>query len=383
MIEEQSSSPSDSFHVAPGRATPVEVHEQAELCLDDPIIQAVLGALDCYAVILNPQRQVLAVNAALLRALKEEAPVACRGLRLGEVFGCSHVSEGPEGCGSSKACQHCGSLLAMLATQASGQMASGECLISRTQEGQWKSQEFAVRTKAITVVGQSLTLLTLRDIGAEKRRESLERIFIHDLMDSIQVMRGWTEVMQGAGADATVVAEQVLALAGQFTADVEAQHRLLQAECGELIPGFRAMGAEGILDMTVEALGTAASARVARFSTPPEAGLVRTDPAILCGILRDMVLNALEATPAGGQVQIWHEVRSGCPTFVVGNAGCMPPEAMDRVFQRSFSTKATRGRGLGTYSMKVLGEGVLGGKVGFTSNWEDGTRFFIALPREA
>ena len=36
---------------------------------------------------------------------------------------------------------------------------------------------------------------------------------------------------------------------------------------------------------------------------------------------------------------------------------------MARIFQRSFSTKAERGRGLGTYSMKLLGEGYLHGRV--------------------
>jgi hypothetical protein len=32
--------------------------------------------------------------------------------------------------------------------------------------------------------------------------------------------------------------------------------------------------------------------------------------------------------------------------------------------------------------MKLLGESVLGGKVGFTTDWTEGTRFFIELPAE-
>jgi hypothetical protein len=30
--------------------------------------------------------------------------------------------------------------------------------------------------------------------------------------------------------------------------------------------------------------------------------------------------------------------------------------------------------------MKVLGETILGGKVGFSTSWEQGTEFFIELP---
>jgi len=107
---------------------------------------------------------------------------------------------------------------------------------------------------------------------------------------------------------------------------------------------------------------------------------VRTDPTILCRILRHMVMNAMEAMPSGGQVRIWHELSSEGTMFVVHNPGCIPPEVADRVFQRSYSTKAPHGRGLGTYGMKVLGETVLGGKVGFTTSWTEGTRFFVKLP---
>jgi len=111
--------------------------------------------------------------------------------------------------------------------------------------------------------------------------------------------------------------------------------------------------------------------------------LIRTDPEILCRVLSRMALNALEALPLGGQAQIWHERRAGRAAFVVQNPGCMPPDVADRVFQRSFSTKAGLGRGLGTYAMKLLGETILGGQVGFTTSWAEGTRFFIELPGDA
>ncbi|MBK8046925.1 MAG: hypothetical protein IPK16_07250 [Anaerolineales bacterium] len=50
-----------------------------------------------------------------------------------------------------------------------------------------------------------------------------------------------------------------------------------------------------------------------------------------------------------------------------------------QVFQRSFSTKGN-GRGLGTYSMKLLTERYLQGEVGFVSTPESGTTFFARFP---
>lgn len=364
----------------PERATPAEVNEQVAFCLDDPVARAVLEAVDSYAVVLNPQRQILAANPALLDALSGEVPGVCQGLRLGEALGCIRATEGPNGCGTSEACRQCGAVLSILATQDTGQASTGECLISLKRGGRLVAREFMARSFPLVVAGHRLTLLTLQDISSQKRRETLERIFIHDLRDSLQGMRGWTELLQSAGTSATSIAERILDMAGHLTAEVEFQRRLLQAERGELVPDLRMTTPERILDELEASLGAEVVARVIRLPHAKAVHPLRTDPAILLGILSSMIMNAVEALPLGGQAQVWYERHAGRTTFVVQNPGCLTREVAERVFQRSFSTKAERGRGLGTYSMKLLGETVLGGKVGFHSDWANGTRFFIELP---
>ena len=374
----------DGSCIAPaGRASAVEVAELAGLCHGDRLVQTVLEAVDNHAVVLNAQRQILAANRTLLEDLRLDDPAKYLGLRPGEALGCVHAKEGPDGCGSSRACQCCGTLLAVLATQQTGKAASGECLISTQRDGRWEAKEYAVRSVPLAVADHWVTLLTLQDISAKKRRETLERVFIHDLQDSLQGLRGWTVMLQAAGADATMIADRILDLAGTITANVESQARLLRAENGELVPAVRTVSPEHILDELWRSLGVSSTARLIRLPPPVNASLIRTDPEILCRILRKMVLNALEALPLGGQAQIWHERRSGRAAFVVQNPGCMPPEIADRIFHRSFSTKPGQGWGLGTYGMKLLGETVLGGKVGFTTNWAEGTRFYIELPADA
>jgi sensor histidine kinase regulating citrate/malate metabolism len=58
----------------------------------------------------------------------------------------------------------------------------------------------------------------------------------------------------------------------------------------------------------------------------------------------------------------------------------MPSEVQLQVFQRSFSTKGA-GRGLGTYSMKLISERYLQGCVSFVSTAPDGTVFSADYPR--
>jgi len=65
--------------------------------------------------------------------------------------------------------------------------------------------------------------------------------------------------------------------------------------------------------------------------------------------------------------------------FRVRSSAVMTEEVQLQVFQRSFTTRGS-GRGLGTYSMRLLTEQYLGGKVGFSSGGSDGTTFYVRLP---
>ncbi len=67
--------------------------------------------------------------------------------------------------------------------------------------------------------------------------------------------------------------------------------------------------------------------------------------------------------------------------FHVHNDSVMPAEVQLQVFHRSFSTKATIGRGIGTYSMKLFGEHYLRGRIEFTSRASEGTTFNLYLPK--
>lgn len=363
-----------------GRAMPAELTLAEEVCMGSLLARTVLEAVDGFAVILNAQRQILTGNAQFQEAMAQESKDLCRGSRMGEAMACVHMTEGPDGCGTSRACTRCGMLASLISSRGEGKAATGEWLASVRRSGRLEAREFRVRSMPLAVGGHGLTLMTFQDTSAEKRRDALERVFIHDLMHSLKGLQSWSEMLQGAGADPLQVAERVIEMADHLRSEVEAQHRLLQAECGEVISEVQEASAGQILDVLERSLGPEASQRLLRMSSKLDQLTLRTDLVALGRVLANMAHNAFEALPLGGHASVWFELREGRPTFVVQNAGCMPLEVADCVFHRSFSTKSDRGRGLGTYSMKVLGETVLGGKVGFTSAWEAGTQFFIELP---
>jgi signal transduction histidine kinase len=104
-----------------------------------------------------------------------------------------------------------------------------------------------------------------------------------------------------------------------------------------------------------------------------------TDPTLIHRILVNLTKNALEASPKGEQVSLGAEAWAGGVRFWVKNQAMMPKQVRLQIFQRSFSTKGA-GRGLGTYSVKLITERYLQGQVSFTSTPEEGTIFYVDLP---
>jgi signal transduction histidine kinase len=106
-----------------------------------------------------------------------------------------------------------------------------------------------------------------------------------------------------------------------------------------------------------------------------------SDPTLLRRVLRNMLKNALEATGPGGTVTLGCRPNGDKVEFWVHNPTVMPADVQLQIFQRSFTTKGI-GRGLGTYSMKLLSERYLKGQVTFESSAAEGTTFRALYPLE-
>jgi signal transduction histidine kinase len=92
----------------------------------------------------------------------------------------------------------------------------------------------------------------------------------------------------------------------------------------------------------------------------------------------NLVINALEAMPAGGSLTVSAAVEEGELRVSVADTGPgIPPEAQPSLFQPYFSTK-DRGTGMGlALSEKLIGQH--GGRIEFTTGPE-GTTFRISVP---
>jgi signal transduction histidine kinase len=111
----------------------------------------------------------------------------------------------------------------------------------------------------------------------------------------------------------------------------------------------------------------------------------RANPDHLAQVLANLLSNAVRYTPAGGAITVRAESRPTDALVSIVNAGGdpIPPDDLDRVFERFYRVEKSRdrargGAGIGLAIVKQLVEAG-GGRVGAESGPER-TRFWFSLP---
>ncbi|HJV49320.1 MAG TPA: HAMP domain-containing sensor histidine kinase [Geothrix sp.] len=364
----------------PERSTREELRLEAEACLNHPVAGFLMEALDGLVLILDAHRQVLATNDRVLQ-VTDPVDGTPLGRRPGELFGCIHVPEAPNGCGTNHACAHCGAVLTVMKAQRQGHPVRSECLLTLQNGDLLESSEYEIVASPLAVGPYDLIAVVLHDLSAAKRRDALERLFYHDVANLMQGIRGWADLLASGATSSKAVAQKLAHLTDLLDRELKSHRAMAQAEHGQLKPRIRMALPMEILRDVGDLLERHALARDRniRILPPPEA-LIATDPELLSRIILNMAVNAVEASFMGETITLGADLEETDICFRVHNAGQIPEEIHSRIFQRSFSTKGTTGRGLGTYAMKLFGENVLQGKVGFDTG-PDGTTFWVRIQR--
>ena len=382
----ESTDPGILTHFAPaGRDSDEQLQRKSVSVAAAPLLQSTIDAMSDLVLILNGNRQVIGANRPVLEMLD------CRladvlGKRPGELIGCRNPAVGPDGCGTAKGCMTCGAVNAILESRRTEGKVTRECRIS-LEEPVGGALDLEVHATAVDVADERFTICVLKDISDEKRLAVLARLFFHDVMNTAGGIRGYTELLrerfeQDSPEDQEL--GELEELAEQLIEELQAQRDLIYAESGELEPDFEPLQTSDLLQRLAGLYSKHPVARGRSITVSDDwQGQIDTDRHLLSRVLGNMIKNALEAVKPGESVSVQCAEQGGYVVFRVQNPGVMPAQVKLQIFQRSFSTKGGQGRGIGTHSVKLLGERYLGGKVGFSSCEPDGTTFWITLPKAA
>ena len=338
------------------------------------LLEQIMDALPESVVITTQDRLIVFANKAFIDFLGEKDRSAVYGLRFGEIVQCENSLLKEDGCGAAEACLVCGARQAqMSATDLNVDVQ--ECRISAT--GKLSALELKVMASPFEVEGKSYIIMGITDISDQKRRHMLERIFFHDLLNTAGGLRGFAELMKEATREELDSYKDIIyEISERLIEEINSQRDLLAAENGELVTEFFPIDSLDVLLELQELYQNhdKAKDRFVVVDDTAEGKTFDTDKVLLKRVLGNMIKNALEATKAKETVTLSCTVEGDWVVYTVQNPGIIPEKVQLEIFKRSYSTKGS-GRGLGTYSMKLLSEQYLGGEVDFISSAEKGTTF--------
>lgn len=300
------------------------------------------------------------------------------GRRPGEILDCDHACQGA-GCGTTEHCTTCGAARAIASVER-GCSAVEEC---RILQKCGKALDLRITSTPILIGDGVYTILSLTDISHEKRRAAMERIFFHDLLNTAGGVVGHAQLISAvAPHEVPAVAEIIQTLSRQLVEEIQSQRNLVAAEEDDLHLRWEPVSTSAVLSDLAATYSQHEAAKNRTLRIDPASPDISfcSDRTLLLRVLGNMAKNALEASEPGQTVTVACRADRQTVEFRVHNQACMPRTVQLQVFQRSFSTKGS-GRGLGTYSMKLLGEKYLKGRIDFTTSPTDGTVFRAVFPR--
>lgn len=344
------------------------IEASRELC-------AVLNLMPDLILILNQNRQIVFGNTAIVEFSEGENCDCFKGLRPGELVSCRHALSAESGCGTGDACQSCGAVLSIL-DALNGHNSSNECRITRRTPAGSSALDLKIWAKPFCFAGQSFCLVILSDICNEKRRRVLERIFFHDVMNVAGNISNIAELITEEILPIGEMRAMLKVSADQLIEEIRSQKQLLEAESNDLSLRLSEIQARSFMGRIVSTFSAMEVAKGKRITVCNEAQdfSFESDETLLFRVIGNLVKNALEASVEGEPVTLNYGKDSAHFWISCHNNAVMPKNIRLQIFQRSFSTKGS-GRGIGSYSVKLLTEKYLGGQVSFISELGKGTVF--------
>jgi nitrogen-specific signal transduction histidine kinase len=374
--------PAATYFAPAGRDAPSEIRRKTTLIERVPLLSKALDAMPGMVMILNGNRQIVVANRKVVDILGVSVAELVEK-RPGEAINCIRANVGPDGCGTGVHCSTCGAVNAVLDCGKHNTEAVRECRILVQTPSEVVPLDLRVTASPFDVEGECFILVAIEDISYEKRVAVLQRTFFHDVLNTAGCIRGYADYLAVDTVSDPEVCQRLTALSGQLIEEIQSQRDLLHAESGDLQTQVVPVKVSQILEeLRVQYLKHPVAAKRNIVIGHICEGPILADRRLLQRVLGNMLKNALEATPPSSTVTLACRETDDATTFMVNNQDVMPTEVQLQVFQRSFSTKGESGRGIGTYSMKLLGERYLGGKVDFVSRFPEGTTFCLKLPKK-
>ncbi|MGB6875038.1 MAG: ATP-binding protein [Candidatus Acidiferrales bacterium] len=239
-------------------------------------------------------------------------------------------------------------------------------------------------------------VIVLHEITELRHLEQVRKDFVanvsHELRTPLTAIQGFAETLLTGALEDKANNRHFVEIIGNHAARLgrlsDDLLRLSQIEAGKMNADFQAVDLKLLVDSAVEAARTAATQKkltIAPPDLPTNLPSVRGDANLLRDVLRNLLDNAIQYTPAGGRVEVTATVDDGFAVITVSDTGIgIPQSDQPRIFERFYRVDAARSRevggtGLGLSIAKHIVE-AHGGRIWVESAVGSGSTFHFSVP---
>jgi len=232
-------------------------------------------------------------------------------------------------------------------------------------------------------VARAFNAMTARLEATDSRRRSFLADVTHELRTPLSIIRGQAEaIADGVYPSDAIHVAPILEATRTLERLVDDLRTLALSETGSLVlarePVDLAVLVNGGLDAfaaSAESAGITLTEHVAA-DLPP----IQLDPSRISGVLRNLLMNAIRHTPAGGTVAVTATRQGDQVTVEVRDTGRgIPPDLLPRIFDRFVKGPGSTGSGLGLAIARDIVQ-AHGGTIEATSQEGVGTTIRFTLP---
>jgi Histidine kinase-, DNA gyrase B-, and HSP90-like ATPase len=347
----------------------------------DSIFKNLLNALPGGLLVLDAENKAVYNNHRFREITGKHSDDEILEKKIGEIFFCVALEDDGAECGRTEKCLDCGANNAILTDDVFDEPFKQECRITDIYG---VCHHFKMFVSPFSVKGINLKVIGFLDNSHERILQDLERTFFHDLNNILMVVHSSISILNFMKHDekTSKYIHLIQWATDKLSAEIEAQQKLLKADKDKLRVDVSTITSTALLHDVINLFTSSNNQPERPFNINNCKGefSIITDKTLLFRVISNMVKNAVEATKKNDVVTLSCDNNKTSLLFSVHNSGVIEKSVQRQIFQRAFSTKG-KGRGTGTYSMKLFGEKYLKGKVWFESSEEKGTIFYLSIPQ--
>ncbi len=254
---------------------------------------------------------------------------------------------------------------------------------------------FAVTVASVSAAETSGAVIVLHDITELRKLERVRRDFVanvsHEFKTPLTAIQGFAETLLAGAIDdpqnrirfLEIILEHSRRLA-RLTDDLL---KLSKMDADRLELEIRRLSVSQFVESCIETTQRPAAEKDLRISVnlPQSLPDIAADRRRLAEVLQNLLDNAMQYTPAGGQIMVSASADGVEVTFTVSDTGIGIPQAdQPRIFERFYRVDVARSRevggtGLGLSISKHLVE-VHGGRIWVESEVGQGSQFHFTVP---